>query len=60
MPTTVLAALLHVGAVAIMTYGVFELPNIPQHEWIQKEYGGHLQFLTIQGYDNNMYPKWMA
>ncbi|EMD38445.1 hypothetical protein CERSUDRAFT_113609 [Gelatoporia subvermispora B] len=39
----------HASALAIMTYGFASLSTLPADEWIQRQKGGHYQFLTIQG-----------
>ncbi|KAK7043591.1 hypothetical protein VNI00_008202 [Paramarasmius palmivorus] len=41
--------LLHSVAVAIMTYGFNSLDKMSIDEWIRSQYGGHYQYLTIQG-----------
>ncbi|KAJ7774707.1 FAR-17a/AIG1-like protein-domain-containing protein [Mycena metata] len=41
-----LSVLLHVGAISAMTYG---LHGLGLSSWIATQYGGHFQYLTIQG-----------
>ena len=43
------AVLLHSVAVAIMARAWFQLDKLPNNAWVEKQVGGHLQFLTIQG-----------
>ncbi|KAF7295029.1 MFS general substrate transporter [Mycena indigotica] len=40
---------LHVSAASAMAYGYNSLHSLKINEWISTQYGGHLQFLTIQG-----------
>ena len=44
------AVLLHTGGAAIMTYAWMQLDHLPNNAWVSKQKGGHLQFLTIQGF----------
>ncbi|KAJ7063190.1 FAR-17a/AIG1-like protein [Mycena amicta] len=41
--------LLHASAACAMAYGYRALHTLPISDWISSQYGGHLQFLTIQG-----------
>jgi hypothetical protein len=41
--------LLHSVSVAIVTYGFNSLDKMSIDEWIRSQYGGHYQYLTIQG-----------
>ncbi|KAE9399284.1 hypothetical protein BT96DRAFT_1019605 [Gymnopus androsaceus JB14] len=41
--------LLHSSASAIMIYGYKSLQSLPVNDFIEQQYGGHLQYLTIQG-----------
>ncbi|KAJ7632508.1 FAR-17a/AIG1-like protein [Roridomyces roridus] len=41
--------LLHAGAISTMTYGYNALHHLTIDSFIASQYGGHLQFLTIQG-----------
>ncbi|KAJ7273599.1 FAR-17a/AIG1-like protein [Mycena haematopus] len=43
------SAVLHVGAICAMTYGYNALHSLSINAWIDTQYGGHFQFLTIQG-----------
>lgn len=43
------AELLHTVATAVMTYGWLGLKDLPNDEWVEKQKGGHFQYLTIQG-----------
>jgi len=43
------SAALHVGAISAMTYGYNGLHGLAISTWIDSQYGGHFQFLTIQG-----------
>ncbi|GJE95192.1 FAR-17a/AIG1-like protein [Phanerochaete sordida] len=43
------AVVLHTAAAAIMTYAWFELDHLPNNAFVEKQKGGHFQFLTIQG-----------
>ncbi|KAJ6630680.1 FAR-17a/AIG1-like protein [Mycena sp. CBHHK59/15] len=43
------SALLHVNAICVMTYGYKALNGLSINTWIESQYGGHFQFLTIQG-----------
>lgn len=49
------AMLLHSAAVAVMTRAWFHLDKLPNNAWLEKEVGGHLQLLTIQGYVHMSY-----
>ncbi|KAJ7098030.1 FAR-17a/AIG1-like protein [Mycena belliarum] len=40
---------LHLSAVCAMTYGYNALHGLAVNAWITSQYGGHFQFLTIQG-----------
>ncbi|KAJ7740719.1 FAR-17a/AIG1-like protein [Mycena maculata] len=40
---------LHVGAICAMSYGYNALHSLSAETWISNQYGGHFQFLTIQG-----------
>ncbi|KAK7014960.1 MFS general substrate transporter [Favolaschia claudopus] len=40
---------LHIAAISAMTYGYNALHGLPINAWIDTQYGGHFQFLTIQG-----------
>ncbi|KAJ6547451.1 FAR-17a/AIG1-like protein [Mycena capillaripes] len=40
---------LHVAAISAMTYGYNALHGLAVDAWISSQYGGHFQFLTIQG-----------
>ncbi|KAF8212357.1 FAR-17a/AIG1-like protein-domain-containing protein [Mycena galopus ATCC 62051] len=40
---------LHVGAISVMSYGYNALLGLRINNWIHQQYGGHFQFLTIQG-----------
>ncbi|KAJ7470655.1 FAR-17a/AIG1-like protein [Mycena latifolia] len=40
---------LHFSAVCAMTYGYNALHGLAVNSWITSQYGGHFQFLTIQG-----------
>ncbi|KAJ7751955.1 FAR-17a/AIG1-like protein [Mycena metata] len=44
-----LSVLLHVGAISAMTYGYNSLHGLGLSSWIATQYGGHFQYLTIQG-----------
>jgi hypothetical protein len=50
MMRQVLAFVFHATAAAIMTWGWFSLRRQPVQEWIDTQKGGHLQYLTIQGF----------
>lgn len=50
MPFKLGAVLLHSAAVAIMARAWFQLDKLPNNAWVERQVGGHLQFLTIQGY----------
>lgn len=41
--------LLHTAAAAILAYAWFELDHLPNNAFVEKQKGGHFQFLTIQG-----------
>ncbi|KZT26283.1 hypothetical protein NEOLEDRAFT_1162307 [Neolentinus lepideus HHB14362 ss-1] len=41
--------LLHTTAAAVMAYGYSSLGSLVQNAWIERQKGGHTQFLTIQG-----------
>ena len=41
---------LHSAALASMTYGYLNLHNLVIDSLIKKQFGGHWQFLTIDGY----------
>ncbi|KAJ6455692.1 FAR-17a/AIG1-like protein [Mycena sanguinolenta] len=43
------SAALHFAAICVMTYGYNALHGLPINAWIDSQYGGHFQFLTIQG-----------
>ncbi|KAJ7172592.1 FAR-17a/AIG1-like protein [Mycena filopes] len=43
------SVLLHVGAISAMTYGYNSLHHLAVNSWITAQYGGHFQYLTIQG-----------
>lgn len=45
-----LPVLLHTTAVAVMTYGYLNLPDMVANIPMANMKGGHFQFLTIQGY----------
>ncbi|KAJ7582908.1 FAR-17a/AIG1-like protein [Mycena floridula] len=50
LPVRLLArSLLHGSAAAIMAYGYIGLESLVLSELIETQYGGHFQFLTIQG-----------
>ncbi|KAJ7109264.1 FAR-17a/AIG1-like protein [Mycena epipterygia] len=40
---------LHVSAICAMSYGYNALHGLAINTWIESQYGGHFQFLTIQG-----------
>ncbi|KAJ7940747.1 FAR-17a/AIG1-like protein [Mycena leptocephala] len=40
---------LHVCAISAMTYGYNALHGLAINSWISSQYGGHFQYLTIQG-----------
>ncbi|KAJ7343595.1 FAR-17a/AIG1-like protein [Mycena albidolilacea] len=40
---------LHVGAISAMSYGYNALHGLGINTWISSQYGGHFQYLTIQG-----------
>ena len=46
----VVAVTLHAAAVAVMSYAWMQLDSLPNNAWVSKQKGGHLQFLSIQGY----------
>lgn len=46
---TILKATLHAAAAGIMGFGFHSIQKLPVDRWIRNQYGGHLQFLTIQG-----------
>jgi hypothetical protein len=46
---TILKATLHAAAAGVMGFGFHSIQNLPIDRWIRNQYGGHLQFLTIQG-----------
>ncbi|KAJ6596782.1 FAR-17a/AIG1-like protein [Mycena vulgaris] len=43
------SALLHLCAISAMSYGYTALHGLAVNSWITSQYGGHFQFLTIQG-----------
>ena len=45
----ILKATLHAAAAGVMGYGFLSLLQLPVDRWIRNQYGGHLQYLTIQG-----------
>lgn len=47
---TVRRAVFHGGAALLMHNGYNSLGGLEIDKFIQKQYGGHLQYLTIQGY----------
>ncbi|ESK96844.1 conserved fungal protein [Moniliophthora roreri MCA 2997] len=49
MPFSLGPFLLHSVAVSIMYYGFSSLDQMPIDGWIRSQYGGHYQYLTIQG-----------
>lgn len=42
--------ILHAGAAAVMAYGYNALGTLPINVVVETQYGGHFQYLTIQGY----------
>lgn len=44
-----LKATFHAAAAGVMGFGYHSLENLPIDGRIRNQYGGHLQFLTIQG-----------
>lgn len=46
--------LFHGSAAGVMVYGFKGLARLEMDRWVQTQYGGHLQFLTIQGYGGAM------
>jgi hypothetical protein len=49
MPRMILKATFHAAAAGVMAFGYHSLQNLPVDRQIRNQYGGHLQFLTIQG-----------
>ncbi|KAF9264778.1 hypothetical protein L218DRAFT_1076233 [Marasmius fiardii PR-910] len=49
MALTVITTLFHSIALSIMIYGYKGLHTMSIDEWIRSQYGGHFQYLTIQG-----------
>lgn len=49
MPQVILRATFHAAAAGVMGFGYHSLQKLPVDRWISNQYGGHLQFLTIQG-----------
>ncbi|KAF9246183.1 hypothetical protein BU15DRAFT_84980 [Melanogaster broomeanus] len=49
MTRRLLAFVLHATAATIMAWGWFSARSRPMHQWIGRQKGGQLQFLTIQG-----------
>lgn len=51
MATTrgILKATFHAAAAGVMAFGFHSLQKLPIDRWIRDQYGGHFQFLTIQG-----------
>ena len=45
----ILKAAFHAAAAGVMGFGYYSLQELPVDRWIRNQYGGHLQFLTIQG-----------
>ena len=45
----ILKATLHAAAAGIMGFGFHSLQKLPLDHRISNQYGGHLQYLTIQG-----------
>jgi hypothetical protein len=45
----ILKATLHAAAAGFMGFGFHSMQNLPVDRWIRSQYGGHLQYLTIQG-----------
>lgn len=45
----VLKVALHAAAAGVMGFGYYSLQTLPIDRLIRDQYGGHLQFLTIQG-----------
>ena len=45
----ILKAILHAVAAGVMGFGFLSTQKLPVDRWIRDQYGGHLQFLTIQG-----------
>ncbi|KAF8912678.1 FAR-17a/AIG1-like protein [Mucidula mucida] len=49
MASRVSPFLLHVGAAGVMVWGFQALQSLPITAFLSSQYGGHFQFLTIQG-----------
>lgn len=49
MARVVLKTILHAAAVGAMGFGYHSLQKLPMDRWIREQYGGHFQYLTIQG-----------
>lgn len=45
----ILKATFHAAAAGVMGFGYYSVQELPMDRWIRHQYGGHLQFLTIQG-----------
>ena len=45
----ILKASLHAAAAGVMGFGFLSIQKLPVDRWIRNQYGGHLQYLTIQG-----------
>ena len=45
----ILKATLHAAAAGIMAFGFHSIRYLPLDKHINSQYGGHLQYLTIQG-----------
>lgn len=45
----ILKATLHAAAAGVMGFGFHSVRKLPQDQHISNQYGGHLQYLTIQG-----------
>jgi hypothetical protein len=43
------AVLLHAASTCLMAYGYTSLSGLAISTWIEKQRGGHFQFLTVQG-----------
>ncbi|KAF8797924.1 hypothetical protein BYT27DRAFT_7123766 [Phlegmacium glaucopus] len=49
MTRVFLKAFLHAAAAGVMGFGYYSLQRLPIDRWIREQYGGHFQYLTIQG-----------